>query len=214
MSILPVMVLCLFLELGMFLYFFPKGMPGWSPSGKRKVRRLLEGIKGRLFNGSRRRKKRQLQMENEIYQSLILLKNMALLQKNAPKGGIYILEQLIPYTKLLSQPLQMMLHYMRLNRPEQALDAFCRLGDTKSAERFGRLLIRMDEIPPGDLQQTLELYRSNLREEALTREKQKNELQSDLVYIPVMGNVMLIFINFIYVAYYAQQRDMFQQLFM
>ena len=63
-----------------------------------------------------------------------------------------------------------------------------------------------------DLQETLEMYRQNIREETITKEKQKNEIMSDLIYIPVMCNVMLIFINFIYIAYYAQQKELFQQL--
>jgi len=40
-----------------------------------------------------------------------------------------------------------------------------------------------------------------------TRQKKRDEMISDLIYFPVIMNVMLILINFIYVAYFIDQRD-------
>ena len=68
-------------------------------------------------------------------------------------------------------------------------------------------------MPPGDLLNTVEVYRSALREDRLTRQKRRDEMVSDLVYFPVVVNAMAVLMNFIYVAYFIQQRDALNVLF-
>ena len=68
-------------------------------------------------------------------------------------------------------------------------------------------------MPPEDLLNTVEVYRSALREDRLTRQKRRDEMVSDLVYFPVVVNAMAVLMNFIYVAYFIQQRDALNVLF-
>ena len=70
-----------------------------------------------------------------------------------------------------------------------------------------------EDVPPGDLLNTVEVYRSALREDRLTRQKRRDEMVSDLVYFPVVVNAMAVLMNFIYVAYFIQQRDALNVLF-
>jgi hypothetical protein len=74
---------------------------------------------------------------------------------------------------------------------------------------FGRLLIQLDEISPRELEETLLSYRKNIREVKATRQKLQDEMMSDLLYLPVVINVLMIFVNFIYVAYFIEQKEMF-----
>lgn len=157
-------------------------------------------------------KKRKASIENELYQSASLLENMIKLQRNSPKGAAYIIEQISSYSKELKKPFEYMLYYLRLNQKEEAVAAFERESGSKSAKEYADILIKMDSINPADLKENISLLRRRLREESITREKNKNEVISDLIYIPVLANVMLIFINFIYISYYAEQRELFQQL--
>ncbi len=157
-------------------------------------------------------KKRVNSVEREIYQSASLLENIIILQKDAPKGAAYIIEQIASYSKELKKPFESMLYYLRLNQREEAAEAFKREAGTKSAKEYADILIRMDSINPADLRENVSMLRRRLREESITREKKKNEVISDIVYIPVLANVMIIFVNFIYISYYAEQKELFQQL--
>jgi hypothetical protein len=44
----------------------------------------------------------------------------------------------------------------------------------------------------------------------LTEQKKKDEMISDMVYFPVVVNILVIFVNFIYVAYFLDQKEMLQ----
>ena len=159
------------------------------------------------------RKKRDLKgMEKELYQGVIFLQNYAILQQNAPKGAIYTTEQLMNYMDKLKAPLELLVHYMRMNRGREGIQIFVSRVNSKYAEGFAKILVSLDEMKLDDVRETLEMFRQNIREENITMEKRRIESLSDLVYIPVICNVMLVFINFIYIAYYAQQKELFQQL--
>lgn len=176
-------------------------------SEKRPERRLSRWISEK-FRG----KRKQNAIENEIYHSASLMENIILLQKDSPKGAAYIIEQIASCSRELRPAFDSMLYYLRLNQKETAKSAFAHTAGTKSAEIYGDILIRMDQIHPGELRENVSMLRKRLREESITREKKKNEVISDLIYIPVLANVMLIFLNFIYISYYAEQKELFRQL--
>ena len=205
---------------GLFIVFFSTGIWLLFLKDQRffKRQRIQEDAR-RIRNAwdraflARYRKKRNLKvMEKELYQGVIFLQNYAILQQNAPKGAIYTAEQLRNYMDKLKAPLEILIHYMRMNRGKEGVQAFASRVESKYAEGFARLLVSLDEMKIGDVRETLEMFRQNIREENITREKRRIETLSDLVYIPVICNVMLVFINFIYIAYYAQQKELFQQL--
>jgi hypothetical protein len=52
-----------------------------------------------------------------------------------------------------------------------------------------------------------------MKEMRLTARKKKDELVSDLIYLPVVANILIVFLNFIFVAYFVEQKDMLAGLF-
>lgn len=206
-----VLALCMFI-CGIVLILFESSIRASGFSRGLKIAGNMAHNSLKLDPGKLTAKKRSAAVENEIYQSASLLENIIILQKNTPKGAAYIIEQIASYSKELKKPFENMLYYLRLNQKEEAVKAFAKEAGTKSAGEYGDILIKMDSINPSDLRENVSLLRRRLREEAITREKNKNEIMSDLIYIPVLANVMLIFINFIYISYYAEQKEIFQQL--
>lgn len=145
----------------------------------------------------------------EIYEAMAFLKNSICINVNNTIGSDLIIEQLAGYGDLLKPIYFKMLNLLRLNRREEAIAVFAREAGTKMSADFGRLLIQLDEISPRELEETLLSYQKNMREVKITRQKQQDEVMSDILYLPVVINVLLIFINFIYVAYFIEQKDMF-----
>ena len=81
------------------------------------------------------------------------------------------------------------------------------------AKDIGEFLAGWEDVPPADLLNTVEVYRSALREDRLTKQKRRDEMVSDLVYVPVVVNAMAGLMNFIYVAYFLQQKEALNVLF-
>ncbi|MDD3169457.1 MAG: hypothetical protein PHC91_08380 [Eubacteriales bacterium] len=68
----------------------------------------------------------------------------------------------------------------------------------------------MGSVEPRELLETLLSYEKSMKAVRLTDQKRKDEVISDLIYFPVVINILVIFINFIYVAYFLDQREMLQ----
>jgi len=75
------------------------------------------------------------------------------------------------------------------------------------------LVLDWDAVSPQKLIKTVSAFQNALRETRTTRLIRKNEALSDLVYLPVVACVLVIFVNFIYVAYFAEQQAMLTELF-
>jgi hypothetical protein len=105
------------------------------------------------------------------------------------------------------------LRLLRMNRRAEAEKCFAEAVGGRGRD-FVRILIQWDEIEPKELASTLISYQKSLKESRITAKKKKDEMISDLIYVPVVVNVMVIFMNFIYVAYFVEQKEMFSRMFM
>jgi hypothetical protein len=101
---------------------------------------------------------------------------------------------------------------LRKNQKEDAIQSFIETVGSEFSKDFARLLTQWDEIDPRELTETLLSHQKNIREVRLTVQKRRDEMISDLIYLPVVVNVMLVFLNFIYVAYFLEQKQMLTML--
>ncbi|NLP29849.1 MAG: hypothetical protein GX363_01820 [Clostridiales bacterium] len=157
-------------------------------------------------------KKKKEKMDIEIYEAISFLRNITSI------GGEFIsadsiLDQLKEHRGLLSPIYSRMLRLLRQNQKEEAIKYFYDAVGTEISKDFARLLIQWDEINPKDLMEILLSHQRNIKEVRLTIQKRRDEMISDFIYLPVVFNVMLIFINFIYVSYLLDQKEMLMMLF-
>lgn len=176
----------------------------WS---RRLARTPLKGLCAKLSEGAKQKK------DLEIYEAISYLRNTASLGGRGPGSADTVIEQLAERRGRLQPVYMRMLQLLRLNRKEAAAEYFGQEVDTPMGRDFGRLLIQWDELEPKALTETLVSHQRNLKEVRMTARKRKDEMISDLIYLPVILNVMLIFVNFIYVAYFIDQKDVLSALF-
>jgi hypothetical protein len=157
-------------------------------------------------------KNRQDRVDVEIYEAISFLRNITIIGKGGSLNADAVLEQLILHRGSLSPIYGGTLRLLRQNQKEEAIAYFSRNAATDISKDFARLLIQWDEIDPKQLLETLLSHQKNIREARLTAQKRRDETVSDLIYLPVVVNVMLIFINFIYVGYFIDQREMLTML--
>ena len=152
---------------------------------------------------------REKKMDREIFESITFLRNLASIEKGRSSSTDYIIEKLSEHNGLLQPIFIRMLNLLRVNQPKEAAAAFFsqKVG-TPAARDFAGLLIQWDRLEPGELLETLLSYEKSMKAVRLTDQKRRDEIVSDLIYFPVVVNILAIFINFIYVAYFIDQKEM------
>lgn len=180
-----------------------QGKP-WSRTAERlaPVRKKLAGPWERFVQN-----RREELAEKEIAQGISYLRNAAAMGRGEHMSTELLLSELATVSSQLSDTYYSMANYLRLGDPEAALGLM--EGQVKSsiAGDYGRLLLQWEKMAPSLLMETLISYQKAIERVRETKRKRWDELVSDLVYFPVIMNVMLILINFIYVAYFIDQRD-------
>ncbi len=182
----------------------------FGAAAKSAGRELLPGSLVPALTRGRRRER----MLQELSEALSYTRNIVILGGGGGISAQLLLEELSSVSRLLSRPFLDMAHYIHVNDRERAAAVLeAKLGEGYAAD-IGAFLAGWEDIAPEELLDTLEVYRSALREERLTGQLRRDELVSDLMYMPAVVNAMAVLLNFIYVAYFLTQREAFQSLFM
>ena len=157
-------------------------------------------------------KGKQKKIDLEIYEAISYMRNVTIVGEGRKLNADTLLEQLILHNGVLAPLYAKTLQLLRQNQRADAINYFSNAAGTKISEDFIRLLMQWDDIDPEHLLETLLSHQKSVREAGLTLRKRRDEMVSDLVYLPVVLNVMLVFINFIYIGYYIDQREMLTML--
>ncbi|MDR2089467.1 MAG: hypothetical protein LBP73_08940 [Clostridiales Family XIII bacterium] len=180
-----------------------RGREGARRAGKR----LRSRIKALREHMQKERKDR------EIYEAISFLRNVTAVGMGGSMSADLALQRLAENKGVLQPAYAKTLGLLRLNRREEAVKKFKEaVGDGIGLD-FIRVVLQWDDIDPQELTASLLSYQKSLKEMRVTARKKRDEMLSDLIYIPVIVNILLIFVNFIFVAYFAEQRDMLRDLF-
>ena len=152
-------------------------------------------------------KKKEDRAEKEIAQGISYLRNAAAMGRGEYMSTELLLSELAASSRQLSDIYYSMANYLRLGDSEAALRTMEERVKSPVAADYGRLLLQWEKLAPSLLMETLTSHQKAIEQVRLTKQKKWDELVSDLIYFPVIMNVMLILINFIYVAYFIDQRN-------
>jgi len=173
---------------------------------------------GRRAASFRTAKKEELVCK-ELYAALSVLRNHASADGSDERAAgasvttDYILEQFAQTDGVLAKYYAGSLRFLRTGRRSEAIEYFTAAADVELARDFIMLVLDWDAVPPHKLKKTVIAFQNALKETRTTKLIRKNEALSDLVYLPVVACVLVIFVNFIYVAYFAEQRALLAELF-
>lgn len=165
-----------------------------------------------LYQKAKAKRKKDI-LTKELSDCLSYIKNVVILGHDTSISANTVLEELSDFSNKLRQVFVTMSHYININDKARARDCLFEAIGTSVSRDIGVFLAGWDDIPPSDIIDSIELFQNILKEERLTREKRRDELISDLVYFPVVINCMLVLLNFIFVAYFIEQKDALMVLF-
>lgn len=152
-------------------------------------------------------------VELELFSILTVLKNLIITCKDKPLSAENIITNIIDFSKLTKPHFTEFLSLYRLGKTELAFKYFKNEIGTKLGEDFASILIKLDEIDPAELIDQLELYQSAIRDRCMTEKIKKDKLISDLAFVPVVGIIFLILLNFVAISLFIDAISMYQDLF-
>lgn len=174
---------------------------------KKKSRLDIKTLAVRLKTAGPFRSYYEGKLRKEMGEGLSIMRNIIVSGEGSTVGADLLLLRLSRNKGMLKNTYCRMLSLMRLGKTEEAAELMKAFGSEKG-EEYGRIIMLWDETGPGALLQIILSFQRSLREESITAGRKRDEIISDLIYIPAVFNVMLIFINFIYTGYFLEQQEM------
>lgn len=185
---------------------------------------LIENLEGKFQSASIKRdinfklvewcKKRKNRLEDkELYEAISFLRNIISIDRGKQVSTDFIIEQLSQREGALQSTYIKMLSLLRVNKKKEAQNLMADRLETPIGKEFAGLLLKWDEINPLELSEVLLSHQKSIKEIRMTEQRRRDETISDILYFPVIINVVLIFINFIYVGYFINQKEVLQMLF-
>lgn len=166
-------------------------------------RRILTGWT--LFNGER--------MERELFNSCIVLKNLAMVHQDMPMSGDFILEQLMECSKSLKHVYADILSAYRLGQGEEAFQLLAERVPVKAAANFAAILSKVDKLNPAELKLHMAAFEETLTGERMTKGMSRTEKKSLITTMAATAAIFAILLNFTVVVVFMDTLKMVEQIF-
>ncbi|MDX9888012.1 MAG: hypothetical protein RBS51_01985 [Anaerovoracaceae bacterium] len=204
--------LCLWVFLwigGVLLLLFPK-KPG-------KLHQRLAGLRVETRNKIGKttffQRRKHQEVDREIGESISFLRNLLLLGTGRRMSRDFVISRLAKRDGFLKPGFLGMLSRLRVNQRQEAMEFFAAYAGTTRGKEFAGVLLQWDDLDPLALSEILLSHQKSIGEIRMTEKIRRDETISDLIYLPVVINVLVICVNFIFTSYYLKQQEMFQMLF-
>ncbi len=168
-------------------------------------------LTGKLF-GKMRAKSKAYKVDHEIFNGLGYLRNRIMSSDVSKINTDNMIEELLINADVLRPAYLNMLSFVRVDDRKRAAEVFNEMAHSDNSREYARILIQLDEMAPEEMYDSLRAFQKTIGESKVTRLKKRDEAVSDLLYLPVVLNLVIIFFNFIYIAYFIQQKDMLKML--
>lgn len=190
----------------------------WDLSGRAKKYKIdardviVNGDLGKGIKKLIQNRKTEI-MQRELSDCLAYIKNIVILGRGNSMSAQLLLEELAEISDVLASTFLRMAHYIHIYENQRAEQLFCSVFTSDFSKDIARLFVEWESIPSEKLLGTITAYRGVLLEEKQSKQKRKDEIVSDIVYFPVVINSMAVLLNFIYVAYFLEQKEALMSIF-
>lgn len=137
--------------------------------------------------------------EREIYNSCILLKNLAIVNENMPLSCDFILEILLENSKSLKKVYGEMLITYRNHKSREFYSILYNKIPINSAKSFGAIISKIDSINPAELVSQMTALEETLVNQKITGAMKKTEKISAIIMASATASVFAILLNFVVV---------------
>lgn len=150
--------------------------------------------------------------EQEIYNSCIILKNFAIVQKEIPMSTDYILEELIGNCSALRGIYSEILFRWRSGYGEESFNVLDQRLHTKAARNFAFILSKTEQINPVELVESMRVFEEAFEEDRMTRAIKRASKRSIITTSVATASIFAILMNFSIVVVFMDMLNMLGEL--
>lgn len=141
--------------------------------------------------------KRANAMDEELTGIILQMKNI-IVSNSQDMSANYIITRLLPFTKITEPVFSMSLMYIRQGEMQKASKVFEDMFGTKIGSSFSQIIIKLDELPPKEFLDQLDLVQKRAIAEHRTRKEDKKVRVNTLRRLFALIEAVLIMGNFVY----------------
>ena len=140
-------------------------------------------------------------IEQELLNSCLMGKNLAIIYAGKPMSADYIIEELMRSSKLLKPVYAEILEILYSRVP------------VKAAKSFSMILSKIDMINPAELSEYMDSFEEMLADQRLTKGIQNAEKQSLIVNITVTLSIFALLMNFTVTVIFSKAQLLLADIF-
>ncbi len=179
-------------------------MKGKSIKVKEKIEEYFENNKI---------KKEKQALEEELFDSLIILKNLSIVQQESPLSADFIFEKLLVNSKKLKPYFAEMILLYRQGDEKAGFNVFITKIGTRHARTFGSILAKLDKINPAEIVMQVMALQEVLEDERITRETKKADRNGVIATLCAAVTIFVMLLNFTVVVVFMDTMKILEQLF-
>ncbi len=157
------------------------------------------------------RKKENLELE--LYDSCITLKNLAIVKGTKPFSGEFLYTMLMENATRLKPIYREMLLLYRQGRDEEAFEYFSEAVGTKAGRNFCAILAKLEQINPAELVEQMEVFQNMMAERRMTHALKIAQRNSIVTTIWSGATIFALLINFAVVAVFTDTLLILKNIF-
>ena len=152
-------------------------------------------------------------IEQELLNSCLMGKNLAIIYSGKPMSADYIIEELMRSSKLLKPVYAEILSEYRKGRDKEAFEILYSRVPVKAAKSFSMILSKIDMINPAELSEYMDSFEEMLADQRLTKGIQNGEKQSLIVNITVTLSIFALLMNFTVTVIFSKAQLLLADIF-
>ena len=158
-------------------------------------------------------KKSKSQIDKELYNSSVILKNLALVQRQMPFSADYMYERIMENSVLLKPIYSQMLTTYRSMDSSEAFKVLPLAVGTKASKNFAIILSKLEKLNPAELEKQMDVFQKSMMETRMTYAIKRVQRTSLILTGLATITVFALLLNFVVVVVFLNTIDTLNQLF-
>lgn len=152
------------------------------------------------------------QMEEEIFESCIILKNLAIVYEKMPMTEDFIMEQLMDSSRNLRAVYADILSALRNGQGQASFEILYNAVPSSSAKAFVAILKKLSSLNPAELIEQMTSFEETFSDERITKGMKKAERGSVITTVTATITVFAVLLNFTTVVVFMDAINMIKNL--
>ena len=158
-------------------------------------------------------KRKRSNLERELFNSSVTLKNLSIVRRETPISADYIYERLAENGGRLRPVYSRMLALYRAGNDEEAFRIVASEIGTKAAKNFAYILSKLDKMNPAQLVLQMEMFQETMTESAMTGAMKKAQRNSVIITACASMSIFALLINFTVVVVFMNTIEILNGIF-